>query len=161
MIPTKIESCICLLTATGALSKSPVRSLDLTSCSAPSAKPWNGIVSASLSSGTEKFSTCITCPTARKRAYCCPNESFPVFRMLLLAARFPRCLLRNLFSGLLLRQNRWFPSSKRQNGRLGLASCLFQYIAKDGQAAGPHLSRDKQLFPAAKGCLRPIGTENL
>ena len=51
--------------------------------------------------------------------------------------------------------------SKRQNGRLGLASRLFQYIAKGRQAAGPHLSRDKQLFPAAGGCLRPIGTEKL
>ncbi|RGQ43366.1 hypothetical protein DWY99_02920 [[Clostridium] leptum] len=62
-------------------------------------KPRKGIIPAILLRGGEIYSICITCPAARKRAYCCPNESFPVFRMLLLAARFPRCLLRNLFFG--------------------------------------------------------------
>ena len=61
--------------------------------------PYKGLLPASLLRGTEIYSTCITCPTARKRAICCSNESIPIIGRLLLAARFARRLKLKLFYG--------------------------------------------------------------
>ena len=61
--------------------------------------PYKGLLPASLLRGTEIYSTCITCPTARKRAICCSNESIPIIGRLMLPARFARCLKLKLFYG--------------------------------------------------------------
>ena len=91
--------------------------------------PYKGLLPASLLRGTEIYSTCITCPAARKRALHCSNESFLIVGKLLLAARFARCLKLKLFYGAPPPAQPVVSVTNEETGRAGWL-CLFQ-IVKD------------------------------